>query len=440
MKRRKECRNIYDDAITMDHLFKMWKIIKGTCKNKKELYYFSLNLNSNLYQIYNSLKKETYLPSKYRTFIIFEPKPRLVMSQTITDKIVNHFVANYYLIPYLESSLIDSNVATRKNKGGNYAIGLMKKYFNKLLINYPNQEIYCLKMDISKYFYSIDHDVLIDMVEKKIKDKKVIHLLRVMINETNASYINKNIDYYNQKYNINIPHYQYNVGLSIGAMANQFLAIFFLNDIDHYIKEELGCKYYIRYMDDLLILDLDKERLKKIFQLLVVRFSDIHLKVNRKSNIYRCSNGVHFLGYKYLVSHGKLLISCNKKTVFRIKKKLNYLSEVDRLSYLRSLASYRGYFMAVYHLPKRRYCFDFYYLYSSYKLKYPDRVIIVYDKGIYRSYWEDVIIFNHIFHKKFVDCVVFNRHLYDAILKHLVLYSFMVVSRERVMLEYSKEV
>lgn len=128
MKKRKS-KDIYDKYITIDNLYKMWCIIRRTCKKKKEVYYFSLNLNTNLNNIYNLLKNKEYKPSKYRVFIIFEPKPRIVMSQTITDKLVNHFVANYYLLPYLDNSLIDANVATRKEKGGGYAIKLLKKVF-----------------------------------------------------------------------------------------------------------------------------------------------------------------------------------------------------------------------------------------------------------------------------------------------------------------------
>ena len=173
MKKKINTNNIYDKYITMDNLYKMWDIIKSTCKNKKEVYKFSLNLNTNIYNIYVSLKNKTYVPDKYMTFMIFEPKPRLVMSQSIKDKIVNHFITNYYLIPYLESSLIDSNVATRKGKGSSYGNDLLQKYFNKLLINNRNCEIYCLKMDVSKYFYSINHDILMSMLGKKIKDNDV---------------------------------------------------------------------------------------------------------------------------------------------------------------------------------------------------------------------------------------------------------------------------
>lgn len=85
---------------------------------------------------------------------------------------------------------------------------LMKKYYNKILINEPGKEIYCLKIDISKYFYSIDHEVLISMLEKNIHDKKVINLIKIIIDETNQDYINKSIDDYNNKFNTNIPLYK----------------------------------------------------------------------------------------------------------------------------------------------------------------------------------------------------------------------------------------
>ena len=98
------------------------------------------------------------------------------------------------------------------------------------------------------------------------------------------------------------------------------MAIYFLNDLDHYIKETLGCKYYIRYMDDLIILDINKERLKKIYIKLSLEIENIKLKVNKKSNIYRSSRGLFFLGYIYKIINNKLYISCNKDNVIRIKK------------------------------------------------------------------------------------------------------------------------
>lgn len=350
MKKARKSNNIYNQAITYENIYAMWNIIKRTCKNKKAIFYFSLNLNTNIEYIYYVLKNEKYIPSKYRTFMIFEPKPRLVMSQTVIDKIINHFVANYYLIPFLENKLIDSNVATRKAKGSKYAIEMMKNYFNKLLINEKGKEIYCLKIDISKYFYSIDHEILISMLENYIHDKKVINLIKVIISETNKDYINNSIRDYNYKFDTNIPIYSNNKGLSIGAMSSQFLAIFYLNKLDHFIKENLKCKYYVRYMDDFLILDTDKNKLKHYWKIIVSELEKLKLKENKKSNISKSSVGFIFLGYRYQVINNKLRISSSKKTYQRIKKKLKYLKEHDYPQYIKTLASYYGYFKVTHHL------------------------------------------------------------------------------------------
>ena len=118
------------------------------------------------------------------------------MSQCIVDKIVNHFVMSHYLLPYLESTLIEENVATRKNKGSSYAMMLVKKYIHYLLYYNPDKEIYCLKIDISKYFYTIDHEILLEKLEKRIKDKDVINLIKVIIKETNQEYVNSEVKYF----------------------------------------------------------------------------------------------------------------------------------------------------------------------------------------------------------------------------------------------------
>ena len=221
---KKVIDNIYEKEVSFSHVLEMWKIVKRTCKNKKEVYKFMLNCNTNIYNITYFLKYKKYVPGKYRLFMIHEPKPRLVMSQNVYDKIVNHFVANYFLIPYLERKLLDCNVATRKDKGASYASTLLIKYINEIRMKYPKCDIYALKLDISKYFYNIDHNILIDMLEKDIKDNDVINIIKIILDETNKSYINEEVIRLNDYNNTNIPLYKKDVGLSIGAMTSQFFA------------------------------------------------------------------------------------------------------------------------------------------------------------------------------------------------------------------------
>ena len=334
----------YYDVINFDNIENMWNIVKRTCKNKSAVMRYSINTNTNNYLLYKQLLNKSYKPYKYNCFLIFEPKPRLVMSQTIQDKIVNHFVANYYLINNLENKLIDSNIATRKNKGSSYGDKLIRDYVNTIRQKEPDKDIYVLKIDISKYFYNINHEILINMLEHNIKDNNIINIIKIILNETNESYINEKINYLNNKYHVDIPLYEYDVGLSIGAETSQFLAIYYLNNLDHYIKEVLRCKYYIRYMDDYIILNTDKDRLKEVYKEIKVELDKLKLKINPKSNIYNLKYGINFLGYNYRIVNNRFIINYKKETYKRINKKLDNLKSHDLLKYYRSKASYYGFF------------------------------------------------------------------------------------------------
>lgn len=435
--KKKKTKNIYYEHLTIDNLYKMWDIVKKTCKNKKEVYKFSLNLSTNINYIYNSLYDKTYKPSKYKIFMIFEPKPRLVASQTITDKIVNHFITNYYLIPYLESSLIEQNVATRKGKGTSYANKLLIKYLNKLIINNKDKLIYCLKLDISKYFYSIDHNILLEKLKRKIKDQSVINLIKLLISETNKEYVNKKVSFYNKKYNIDIPEYKNNKGLSIGAMTSQFLAIFYLNDIDHFIKEELKCKYFIKYMDDYLILDTNKENLKTIWEKIEVKLNENKLLLNKKSNIYRLDKGINFLGYKYKVVNNKLKVNYNKKTYYKIKRKLKYLYFKDKTKFFKSYASYYGYFICD-KKEKRSFKMKSIDLYNLYKEKYSNSLIIIKEGIFYKTFYDDAKIIWYLFEYKYIkDIVSFGSASYDKVIDRLkkLDISFIVIEKNNILLE-----
>ena len=154
----------YEDFITIPNIEFIYKRIKSNIKNKRSILVFEENYTSNICNIYNILINKKYQPGKYNIFSIREPKKRLIMSQNIGDKIINNFVAYFFLQPILENSFINSNVATRKNKGTSYGIKLLRKYLNEIKSN----EFYILKCDISKYFYNINHSILKDMLLIKI--------------------------------------------------------------------------------------------------------------------------------------------------------------------------------------------------------------------------------------------------------------------------------
>lgn len=364
---------LYENMISYNNILSVYKKIKNSTKNKKEVYKYELNLNQNLLDTLFSLSKSTYVFSKYNIFLVREPKYRLIMSEIFPDKVVNHLFSKYVLSYALQSTLINSNVATRKDKGSKEAYRLFIKYTNKLI--YENKKIYVLKLDISKYFYNINHNILMNMVSEKIKDERVLDMLKVILDTTDNDYINKTIlsvvnreIYKVNKLNIStiekeklinelksIPLYRKGYGLPIGNMSSQILAVFFLNKVDHFIKEKLNCKYYIRYMDDLVILGNDKEELKNIFESVSKYIESFDLNVNKKSGIYSLSNSVNFLGYNFKVFNNKLIIRYRSDTIKRVNKRLKNLKVYDNEMYLKSVASYKGYFLLCNTIVKDKY-------------------------------------------------------------------------------------
>lgn len=141
--------NIYDSILDIKVIQTIYSSrVRVNTKNKLKLEKFENNYVSNMIYIKQILEERNYKPGRYNIFLIKEPKLRVIMSQNIIDKLINHVVTQYFLINIFESTLIEENVATRKNKGTKYGIFLLKKYLNEV----KDKNFYVLKFDISKYF------------------------------------------------------------------------------------------------------------------------------------------------------------------------------------------------------------------------------------------------------------------------------------------------
>lgn len=333
----KRVNNIYNEIVNIERILKMYdRRIRINTKNKVKLSRFEYNYVSNVVYIKNVLKDKSYTPGRYNIFIIKEPKVRLIMSQNVIDKIINHMVSEYFLVRVFDNTLIRENVATRSDKGTHYGIRLLKKYINEL----KQDEFYVLKFDISKYFYNLDHDIIKNMLNKKIKDKDALKLLFKIIDSTDYKYVNKRINALKEQeidkiMNSNssnkeklikdiekIPEYKTGKGLPIGNMSSQFLAILYLNELDHFIKEDLNLKYYIRYMDDGVILHKDREYLKYCLNEITKMLDKYKLKLNNKTQIVNCKEGFEFLGFRYIVKNGHLILKIRNQTKRRFKRKM----------------------------------------------------------------------------------------------------------------------
>ena len=294
------------DNLNVSNLLNIYENeISKNVKNKKKLYDFEINKMQYIEDIIKMLKNGLVGHNHYNIFLIYEPKCRLVMSLSVKDKVINHFITKYILENSLSKYLDERNVATRKGMGTDYAIKLVKKYINKLKCKYDN--FYVLKLDISKYFYSVDHDVLKKLMADKL-DTYEYDIISKIIDSTNKNYINETIN--KVKKNNDIPLYEYNKGLPIGNMTSQFLSIYYLYKLDHFIVNDLHLKYYVRYMDDFIILDSDINKLKDAKKTLIDKLEkEYKLMINEKKTwINNIKYGFSFLGYTYNVIDKKTII------------------------------------------------------------------------------------------------------------------------------------
>ena len=355
----KRIRNLYD-SVSMEDIIRVYRRqIRVNTKNKYKIKRFEDFYSINISRVKKTFENENYAGGMYNIFLIQEPKYRIIMSQNIYDKLINHVVATKFLLPVLDRCLIETNIATRLNKGTHFGIKLIKKYLNNL----KGETIYALKYDISKYFYNIDHEILISLLKRKFKDQKALEILKNIIDSTNKGYVNRTIvklknneleriDELNisfkekeiKKEEINqIPLYIKGKGLPIGNMTSQILAVFYLNELDHFIKERLGCKYYIRYMDDGVILSNDKEYLKRCLREIEKMVEKYKLRLNRKTKIINVSKeGLDFLGFRFYIYNNKVILKVRRDTKKRFKRKMKF-SKNGRFSDEQSLQIFNSY-------------------------------------------------------------------------------------------------
>ncbi len=298
-------------------LLEIYDEISKNIKNKKKLYNFEKYKMINITRALEKINNFDF--EKYNIFLIREPKERIVMSLNLVDKIINHYVARTILIPKLEKYLDIRNTATRKNMGTSYAIKLLKKYLN---LNKKYNNFYVLKLDISKYFYNINHNKLKNMLKDKLNHNE-FNIVSKIIDSTNYKYVNEKIKIIKEKHNLkNIPYYKKGKGLPIGGLSSQTLSTFYLSEIDHYIIHDLKIKYYVRYMDDFILIYHNKEYLKYCLINIKNKLKKYDLKLNNKVQIINVKNGFIFLGYFFKLKNNKIVVKLSSKTRYKINKNL----------------------------------------------------------------------------------------------------------------------
>jgi retron-type reverse transcriptase len=295
----KTIRNAYKKMITFDALVRAHKLARKGRSHYTSVGLFELNLNSNIYKLKSELENKTYTAGEYRTFIVREPKSREIKAIEYKDRVIFHALVDNVLWPFFESRLDYDNAACRTGKGTHFGLkrvaSHMRDAFNK-----HGRDFYILKCDISKYFYSIRHDVLKKNLYKYISDNDVIWLLDQIIDSTPG-----------------------NVGIPIGNLSSQFFAVFYLNVLDKFVRNELKIEHYCRYMDDFILIHHDKAYLTECLERLHKFLADLGLRLNKKTQMFPAKNGVDYLGFhSYITPEGGVYRKLRKRSKAAMKRKI----------------------------------------------------------------------------------------------------------------------
>ncbi|MDP3764446.1 MAG: reverse transcriptase/maturase family protein [bacterium] len=297
----------FEDVISVDNLLLAWQeFIKGKRK-RKDVQEFGFNLMDNIFQLNQDLVNFTYRHGIYQAFNISDPKPRNIHKATVRDRLLHHAIY-HILYPFFDKTFIADSFSCRKNKGTHKALNRFQSFAYKVGQN-NTKTCWVLKCDIKKFFSSIHHKVLLEILTEYIPDKNIIWLLNNVV----SSFKTKP-----------------NIGLPLGNLTSQLLVNIYMNKFDQFVKHKLKVKYYIRYPDDFVVLSQDKEWLENLIPK-IQEFLIKNLKLTLhpdKVFIKTLASGADFLGWVHFTDH-KVLRTVTKK---RMMKRIGENPEPETVS------------------------------------------------------------------------------------------------------------
>ena len=315
----KKVRNIFESMIDKGNIeIASQKAQKG--KKSRQIDVFNSGKDAYIELLHNNLLDQSFKPGQYRTVIIHDPKERVIkIAPFYPDRIVHHVLMNV-IEPIFNAVYVYNSYACVKGKGGHLCVSDLYKSLQNDCLGTQ----YCLKIDIKKFYDNIDHDVLKEIISRKINDAKALQLIGQIIDSTEGE-----------------------KGIPIGNYTSQHFANLYLSYFDHYCKEQLKIKHYFRYMDDIVILGHSKPYLQSIFRTMSI-YLDINLKLTIKSNwqIFPVeSRQIDFCGYR--VNHHGIML--RKRILYNYFHRLNKLQKKKSINTLddlkKSLPSHYGWLM-----------------------------------------------------------------------------------------------
>ena len=313
--------------ICIDHLFRSWDEFKKGKRKRKDIQQFERNLEDNIFQLHRDLETLQYHPDPYENFYVSDPKQRRISKASVKDRFVHHIVYNT-LTPVFDQKFIFHSLSSRRGKGIHVGVDHLRRMIRKVSKN-GHRPCFALKMDIQRFFDSVDHQILKTLIQKTILDEKVLKIIALIINSFRTS-----------------KEPSRDIGIPLGNVTSQLFANIYLHELDLFIKQTTQEKYYLRYCDDFIILSDDEHYLKcLIARTETFLLNNLHLRLHpRKTILRKLSQGIDFVGYVLFERYTLVRAKTKQRMQKKLKEAQKYylLGKISATSMDQTLQSYLG--------------------------------------------------------------------------------------------------
>jgi retron-type reverse transcriptase len=333
----KRYKHLFEYICSLENLHLAYLKARRGKQDRPAVERFTFHLEGNLLRLRDELvgagvsAGPSYVPGPYRQFTVYESKRRLISAAPFRDRVVHHAICNV-IEPIFDATFIYDSYACRVGKGQHAALRRLQEFLR--------HNRYALKGDVARFFPSIDHEILLKLLARKIGDEKLLHLLAVIIThspeeiregEAPTGWQRRTAPTVGFGRSLTFPFPPISTetllrphGLPIGNQTSQFFANVYLNPFDHFIKETLREKYYLRYVDDFVVLSNDKAHLHKVKEEAREFLMELRLRLHEnKTQVFPATQGTDWLGYRVLPTH----VRVRKSNVHRFKRRLKRMQE-----------------------------------------------------------------------------------------------------------------
>ena len=328
----------FEEIACFENLYEAYLEARKGRRARPDVGVYSYNLEDNLIQTEKELLQQTYEVGPYHRFFVREPKKRLVMSLQFRDRVVQWAIYKK-LMPFYDKQFIEDSYACRIGKGSHQASNKLQYWLRQ--VHRKPCKWYYLKLDISKYFYRVDHEKLLEILGRRVTDPKLMWLLEKIINSREPFGLPPGVG----PDEIPREEWLHSTGMPIGNLTSQLFANIYLNELDQYCKHVLHIKYYVRYMDDIIILGADKKELHELKDKIKAFLKEeLRLDLNNKTAIRPVDTGIEFVGFRTWGTYKRI----KKQTAKRMKRAVKHLTmllateQITREHFDRCMASYAG--------------------------------------------------------------------------------------------------